>query len=116
HTDKPKPIEPTPAGVEHSPYGALDAVDAMADENTAGIFLEAIQGETGVIPAPEGFLAGLRRICDERGILLVVDEVQAGMGRTGAWFGFQSDGSGVVPDVITMAKGLGGGLPIGACL
>lgn len=114
--DKRKPFEPMPAGVEYYPYGDLDAVDAMADENTAAIFLEAIQGETGVIPAPEGFLAGLRQICDERGILLVVDEVQAGMGRTGAWFGFQSDGSGVVPDVITMAKGLGGGLPIGACL
>ena len=106
--DKRKPFEPMPAGVEYYPYGDLDAVDAMADENTAAIFLEAIQGETGVIPAPEGFLAGLRRICDERGILLVVDEVQAGMGRTGAWFGFQSDGSGVVPDVITLAKGMHG--------
>ena len=93
-------------------YGDIESVKQLADEDTAAIFLESIQGETGVIPAPEGFLVELRRLCDDLGILLVVDEVQAGMGRTGQWFGFHHDR--VLPDVITMAKGLGGGLPIGA--
>lgn len=110
--DKRKPFEPMPAGVEYFPYGDIDALREMCDENVAAIFVESIQGETGVIPAPEGFLTDLRSLCDELGILMVVDEVQAGMGRTGDWFGFQAED--VLPDVITMAKGLGGGLPIGA--
>lgn len=110
--DKRAPFEPLPAGVKFYTYGDIESVRALADENTAAIFLESIQGETGVIPAPEGFLNELRQLCDELGILLVVDEVQAGMGRTGQWFGFHHDQ--VLPDVITMAKGLGGGLPIGA--
>lgn len=110
--DKRKPFEPMPAGVEYFPYGDLEAVASMADANVAAILVESIQGETGVIPAPEGFLRGLREICDEHGILLMIDEVQAGMGRTGQWFGFQAEG--IIPDVITLAKGLGGGLPIGA--
>ena len=111
--DKQEPFKPLPAGVEFYPYGDIDALRDMADESTAAIFLESIQGETGVIPAPEGFLTDVRALCDELGILLVVDEVQAGMGRTGQWFGYQVED--IVPDVITMAKGLGGGLPIGAC-
>lgn len=110
--DKQAPFEPLPAGVKFYTYGDIDSVKQLADEDTAAIFLESIQGETGVIPAPEGFLEELRRLCDDLGILLVVDEVQAGMGRTGQWFGFHHDR--VLPDVITMAKGLGGGLPIGA--
>lgn len=112
--DKRKPFEPMPAGVDYFPYGDLEAVREMADESVAAILVESIQGETGVIPAPEGFLAGLREICDEHGILLMIDEVQAGMARTGDWFGYQS--AGIVPDVITLAKGLGGGLPIGATI
>lgn len=114
---KRKAFEPMPMGVEFYPYGDLDYVRKLVEINpndTAAIILEPIQGETGVIPAPEGFLAGLREICDEYGILLMVDEVQTGAGRTGDFFGYES--SGIVPDVITMAKGLGAGLPIGACI
>ncbi len=113
--DKQEPFKPLPGGVEYYPYGDIDALRNMADDDTAAIFLEPIQGETGVIPAPDGFLAAVRELCDQHGILMVVDEVQAGMGRTGQWFGFQHE-PGVLPDVITMAKGLGGGLPIGATL
>lgn len=112
--EKLAPFEPMPGGVEFYPFGDLDAVREMCSERTAAIVVEPIQGETGVIPAPDGFLRGLREICDELGILLVADEVQTGMGRTGRWFAFQHEG--IVPDVVTMAKGLGGGLPIGACL
>lgn len=78
------------------------------------MILESIQGETGVVPPPPGYLARVRELCDTHGILMIVDEVQAGMGRTGRWFGYQEDG--IVPDVVTMAKGLGGGLPLGACV
>lgn len=129
---KQAPFAPLPAGVSYYPYGDIDALRELADEDTAAIFLESIQGETGVIPAPVGFLRQVRELCDERGILMVVDEVQAGIGRTGQWFGFQSEGSfadhtadtvadaadaaAALPDVITLAKGLGGGLPIGACI
>lgn len=113
--DKQEPFKPLPGGVEYYPYGDIEALREMADDDTAAIFLESIQGETGVIPAPDGFLAAVRELCDAHDILMVVDEVQAGMGRTGQWFGFQHE-AGVLPDVITMAKGLGGGLPIGATL
>ncbi|WP_296215964.1 acetylornithine transaminase [uncultured Corynebacterium sp.] len=113
--DKQEPFKPLPGGVEYYPYGDIEALRELADDGTAAIFLESIQGETGVIPAPDGFLAAVRELCDKHGILMVVDEVQAGMGRTGQWFGFQHE-TGVLPDVITMAKGLGGGLPIGATL
>ncbi|MBC2680823.1 acetylornithine transaminase [Corynebacterium anserum] len=110
--DKRRPFEPMPAGVEYVPYGDIDALRAVCDENVAAVFMESIQGETGVIPAPRGFFSDLRALCDDLGILMVVDEVQAGMGRTGEWFGFHVDD--VLPDVVTLAKGLGGGLPIGA--
>ena len=117
---KRAPFEPMPAGVEFYPYGDLDALRALieqAPDDTAAVILESVQGETGVVPAPEGFLTGVRALCDEFGVLMVVDEVQAGMGRTGQWFGYQADlPAGVVPDLITLAKGLGGGLPIGACV
>lgn len=113
--DKQEPFKPLPGSVEYYPYGDIEALREMADDDTAAIFLESIQGETGVIPAPDGFLAAVRELCDAHDILMVVDEVQAGMGRTGQWFGFQHE-AGVLPDVITMAKGLGGGLPIGATL
>jgi acetylornithine aminotransferase len=117
---KRAPFEPMPAGVEFYPYGDLDALRALievAPDDTAAVILESVQGETGVVPAPAGFLAGVRELCDEFGALMIVDEVQAGMGRTGQWFGYQADlPAGVVPDVVTLAKGLGGGLPIGACV
>ena len=115
--DKRAPFEPLPAGVEFFPYGDIEALEALVQQdpgNTAAIILEPIQGETGVIPAPEGFLTKVRELCDAHGILFITDEVQTGVGRTGDFFAFQHEG--VLPDVITMAKGLGGGLPIGATI
>ena len=96
------------------PFGDADALAAAVTDDTAAVFLEPIQGEGGVIPAPSGYLAAARAACDTHGALLILDEVQTGVGRTGVWFAHQSDG--VLPDVVTMAKGLGGGLPIGACV
>lgn len=115
--DKQKPFEPLPAGVEFYPYGDIEALTALVEQNpsdTAAIILEPIQGETGIIPAPEGFLTQVRELCDKHGILFIADEVQTGVGRTGDFFAFQHEG--MLPDVITMAKGLGGGLPIGATI
>ncbi|MGV5048356.1 acetylornithine transaminase [Rhodococcus pyridinivorans] len=112
--DKRAPFEPMPAGVEFVPYGDLDALEAAVDENTAAVFLEPIMGESGVVVPPEGYLAGARRITTERGALLVLDEVQTGIARTGTFFAHQA--AGITPDVMTLAKGLGGGLPIGAVL
>ena len=115
--DKQGPFEPMTPGVSYYPFGDIDYLTTLVEMNpqqTAAIFLEPIQGETGVIPAPEGFLRAVRDLCDKHGILMMVDEVQTGIGRTGDFFAFQHEG--VVPDVVTMAKGLGGGLPIGACL
>lgn len=112
--DKRAPFEPMPAGVEFVPYGDLDALDAAIDENTAAVFLEPIMGESGVVVPPEGYLAGARRLTTERGALLVLDEVQTGIARTGTFFAHQA--AGITPDVMTLAKGLGGGLPIGAVL
>lgn len=117
---KRAPFEPLPAGVEFYPYGDIEALTALveqAPEDTAAIILEPIQGETGVIPAPDGFLTAVRDLCVTHGILMVCDEVQTGVGRTGDFFAFQHElGDGALPDVITMAKGLGGGLPIGATI
>jgi acetylornithine aminotransferase len=96
------------------PYGDIDALVAAVDGDTAAVFLEPIMGESGVVVPPEGYLAAVRDITTRHGALLVLDEVQTGMGRTGAFFAHQHDG--ITPDVVTMAKGLGGGLPIGACL
>lgn len=115
--DKRAPFEPMPAGVEFFTYGDIEALEALVQQdpgNTAAIILEPLQGETGVIPAPEGFLTKVRELCDAHGILYITDEVQTGVGRTGDFFAFQHDG--IAPDVITMAKGLGGGLPIGATI
>ncbi|AWB83955.1 acetylornithine transaminase [Corynebacterium liangguodongii] len=114
---KRAPFEPLPAGVEYYPYGDtsyLTKLVEMDPSSVAAIFLEPIQGETGVIPAPEGFLRDVRKLCDTHGILMVVDEVQTGVGRTGTFFAYEH--AGITPDVVTMAKGLGGGLPIGAVL
>jgi acetylornithine/N-succinyldiaminopimelate aminotransferase len=100
--------------VTHLAYGDLAAVEEAMGPDVAGVIVEAVQGEGGVIPAPPGFLAGLRALCDKAGALLLADEVQTGLGRLGRWFGF--DGTGVEPDVVSLAKGLGGGVPIGAML
>ncbi|WP_077097928.1 acetylornithine transaminase [Mycobacterium terramassiliense] len=111
---KQAPFEPLPGYVTHVPYGDVDALAAAVDDATAAVFLEPIMGESGVVVPPEGYLAAARDITVRHGALLVLDEVQTGMGRTGAFFAHQHDG--ITPDVVTMAKGLGGGLPIGACL
>jgi acetylornithine/N-succinyldiaminopimelate aminotransferase len=115
--DKRAPFEPLVPGVEFYPYGDIDYLTTLVETNptdTAAIFLEPVQGETGVIPAPAGFLADVRALCDKHGVLMIADEVQTGVGRTGDFFAHQHEG--VLPDVVTMAKGLGGGLPIGAVL
>jgi acetylornithine/N-succinyldiaminopimelate aminotransferase len=111
---KREPFEPMPPGVEFVPYGDAAALRAAVDADTAGVVLEPIQGESGVIIPPEGYLQAAREITAEHGALLVVDEVQTGIGRTGVWFAHQR--AGIVPDVVTLAKGLGGGLPLGACV
>jgi len=111
---KQAPFEPLPGDVVHVPYGDVEALAAAVDDDTAAVFLEPIMGESGVVVPPEGYLAAARDITARHGALLVLDEVQTGVGRTGAFFAHQHDG--IVPDVVTLAKGLGGGLPIGACL
>jgi acetylornithine/N-succinyldiaminopimelate aminotransferase len=107
-------LGPMLAGFQYAPHGDLDAVERLIDDQTGGIMIEPILGEGGVVPAPAGFLQGLRRICDERDLLLVFDEVQCGCGRTGKWFGYQH--FGVTPDVITLAKSLCAGISGGAML
>jgi len=111
---KRTPFEPLPGGVSFVPFGDASALRSTVGADTAAVFLEPIHGETGVVVPPEGYLAEARRITTDTGALLVLDEVQTGIGRTGAWFAHQRDG--VEPDVLTLAKGLGGGLPLGACL
>lgn len=108
------PFEPLVPGVSFVPFDDITAADAVIDDTTAAVIIEAVQGEGGVrIPSPQ-FLPALRRICDERGALLICDEVQGGMGRSGRWFAFEH--FGIVPDVVTLAKAFGGGLPLGAIL
>lgn len=109
-----KGFEPLPAGFVHVPYGDLDAVRRTITAKTAAVIVEPIQGEGGVRPAPDGFLGSLRSLCNEAGLLLLVDEVQTGMGRTGAAFAYQHEG--ILPDGISLAKALGNGLPIAAML
>ena len=111
---KREPFEPLPGPVTFVEYGDVAALRAAVDGSTAAVFVEPTLGEGGVVPAPAGFLAAARESCDASGALLVIDEVQSGIGRTGAWFA--SSAEGVRPDVLTLAKGLGGGMPIGACL
>jgi predicted acetylornithine/succinylornithine family transaminase len=111
---KHEPFQPLPEGFRHVAWDDLDALDAGLDASVvAAVLLEPVQGEGGVNPASPAYLQGVRRLCDERGCLLIVDEVQTGLGRTGRWFGFQH--AGIEPDVVTMAKALGNGVPIGAC-
>jgi acetylornithine/N-succinyldiaminopimelate aminotransferase len=108
------PFAPFGFDVRWVSYGDADALGRAVDEQTAAVVLEPTLGEGGVIPAPAGYLAAARAACDAAGALLVLDEIQSGIGRTGAWFAHQAEG--VTPDVLTLAKGLGGGLPIGACV
>jgi len=109
-------FEPLVSGFVRVPFDDLEAVRRVAESNRSviAIMVELIQGEGGINVCHADYLHGLRRICDERGWLLILDEVQSGMGRTGTWFAFQH--SGVAPDIMTLAKGLGNGIPIGACL
>jgi acetylornithine/N-succinyldiaminopimelate aminotransferase len=111
---KQAPFAPLPGYVTHVPYGDTDALAGAVCDDTAAVFLEPIMGECGVVVPPDGYLVAARDITARHGALLVLDEVQTGMGRTGAFFAHQHDG--ITPDVVTLAKGLGGGLPIGACL
>lgn len=111
---KQEPFAPLPGDVTHVPYGDIDALARAVDQDTAAVFLEPIMGEGGVVVPPAGYLVAAREITAQHGALLVLDEVQTGMGRTGAFFAHQHDG--ITPDIVTLAKGLGGGLPIGACL
>ena len=111
---KQAPFRPLPGDVVAVPFGDVDALRAAVSERTAAVVLEPIQGESGVIVPPAGYLAAAREIADANGALLVVDEVQTGIGRTGAWFAHTADA--ITPDIVTLAKGLGGGLPIGAVI
>ena len=111
---KRSPFEPLPAGVSFVPYGDAAALHSAVGPQTAAVVLEPVLGEGGVVPAPAGYLEVARQVTRDAGALLVLDEVQTGIGRTGAWFAHQT--AGVDPDVLTLAKGLGGGLPVSACL
>ncbi len=107
-------FEPLLPGFAYAPFDDLSAALALVDDHTAGFLVEPIQGEGGVRPASDAFLKGLRQACDDHGLLLVLDEVQAGYGRTGKFFAHELHG--VVPDIMAVAKGIGGGFPLGACL
>jgi acetylornithine aminotransferase len=111
---KREPFLPLIKGVKHVPYGDIDAIRKAVSKKTAMVIIEPIMGEAGVIVPPPDYLQELRMLCDKNGALLVIDAVQTGMGRTGDWFGYEY--SGITPDVITLAKGLGGGLPLGAMI
>src|SRR5712692_8770128 len=108
------PFKPLPEGFVHVPYNDPDAIQGATSARTVAVMLEPVMGEIGVVPAKPGYLEGVRRWCDDQGLLLILDEVQTGLGRTGRWFAHQHHG--ITPDVMTLAKGLGGGVPIGACL
>jgi acetylornithine aminotransferase len=109
-----QPFGPFGMNVRWIPYGDVTALAGAVDGDVAAVFLEPTLGEGGVVPPPDGYLRAVRQACDEAGALLVLDEIQSGIGRTGEWFAHQKEG--IVPDVLTLAKGLGGGLPIGACV
>lgn len=111
-----KGFDPLPSGFIRVPYNDLAAIERAAaqDQRVAAIWLEVLQGEGGILVADRDYVRALRRMCDERGWLLMIDEVQSGIGRTGKWFGYQW--ADILPDVVTLAKGLGSGVPIGACV
>lgn len=106
------PFEPLMGGVKFAVYNDLDSVKALMNDKTCGIIMETLQGEGGIYPIEPGFLEGVRKLCDENGVLLILDEIQCGMGRTGAMFAWQD--YGVKPDIMAMAKAIGGGVPVGA--
>jgi predicted acetylornithine/succinylornithine family transaminase len=110
---KHEPFAPMPDGFRHVAWNDLAAVEAAIDPTVGAVLVEPVQGEGGVNPADVEFFTGLRQLCDERGMLMIVDEVQTGFGRTGRWFGFEH--YAVRPDVVTMAKAMGNGVPVGAC-
>jgi len=109
-----EPFGPLPEGFRHVPYGDVRAIKQATSESTVAVLLEPVMGESGVVVPPAGYLRQVRQWCDEQNLLLILDEVQTGLGRTGRWFAHQHEG--ITPDVMTLAKGLGGGVPIGACL
>ena len=111
---KQETFQPLPTGFRQVAFADTGALAAALDERVCAVLLEPVQGEGGVQPSPPGYLEGVRALCDEREALLVVDEVQTGLGRTGKWFGYQH-AEGVRPDIVSMAKALGNGVPIGAC-
>jgi acetylornithine/N-succinyldiaminopimelate aminotransferase len=114
-----EPFEPLPGDVVFVPYGDAAALEAAVDDATAAVLVEPVQGEAGVVVPPKDYLPAAQRIAHERGALLWLDEVQTGVGRTGAWFAHQHPGlvsEPVTPDIVTLAKGLAGGIPIGACI
>ncbi len=108
------PFKPLPDGFVHVPFNDARAVEEATTDSTVAVMLEPVMGEIGVIPAAPGYLESVRSWCDRKNLLLILDEVQTGLGRTGRWFAHQH--AGITPDVMTLAKGLGGGVPIGACL
>ncbi len=110
--EKHEPFQPMPEGFRHVPFDDFAALEAALDPSVGAVVLESVQGEGGVVPAGDEYLRAVRRVCDERGILLVMDEIQTGLARTGRWFGYQY--AGVQPDIVTMAKALGNGVPVGA--
>ena len=110
--DKHEPFQPLPDGFRHVAFDDIDALVAALDPSVGAVLLESVQGEGGVVPAGDDYLRAVREVCDERGILLVLDEIQTGLGRTGRWFGYQH--AGVQPDIVTVAKALGNGVPVGA--
>ncbi len=112
--EKQERFQPLPPGFRQVLFADLDALEQSIDDRVCAVMLEPIQGEGGVRPAPPGYLEAVRALCNEREMLLIVDEVQTGLGRTGKWFGFEH-ADGVRPDIVTMAKALGNGMPIGAC-
>ncbi|BCL62879.1 acetylornithine aminotransferase [Desulfomarina profundi] len=107
-------FEPMPAGFLHAPFGDLEAIEKLVTDRTCAILCEPLQGEGGVRPLEKEYLQGIRKLCDEKNLLLIFDEIQTGMGRTGTLFAYEQ--LGVIPDIMTLAKGLGNGLPIGAML
>jgi acetylornithine/N-succinyldiaminopimelate aminotransferase len=111
---KRAPFKPLLRNIKHVNYGDIKALKRAVTKRTAMVILEPIMGEAGVVVPPAGYLAAAREICDSKGALLIIDAVQTGMGRTGSWFGYEDEG--ITPDAITIAKGIGGGLPLGAMI
>ena len=108
------PFKPLPGGFVHVAYNDIDAIESATTDKTVAVMIEPVMGEIGIVPAAPGYLKRVREWCDKKNLLLILDEVQTGLGRTGRWFAHQH--ARITPDVMTLAKGLGGGIPIGACL